>query len=171
MGRIGRSPGIWEQRLEIERKFLVRGEPWLQADSSVGIRQGYLIAEGPNTVRVRLTPDAAYLTVKGPTRGISRREFEYGIPLPEAEGLLALCPGPLVEKTRYLVFEAADRFEVDVFSGANVGLVVAEIELEHEGQAFARPAWLGREVSHDPRYRNRELARHPYSEWSSEASD
>ena len=152
--------------MEIERKFLVIGEPWRQLAGGVAIRQGYLSQGSETTVRVRVTPGETVLTVKGPTRGISRVEFEYPIPAGEGEALLQLCHREIVEKTRYRWLEAEHCFEIDVFSGQNEGLVVAEIELGREDEVFARPSWLGGEVSHDPRYRNSELTLHPYSEWS-----
>jgi adenylate cyclase len=151
--------------VEIERKFLVRGEPWHEAESRLHLRQGYLVSGGPATVRVRVGPEMAWLTVKGPTSGLSREEFEFTIPRHDGESLLALCGEVIVEKTRHHVTVGRHCWEIDVFEGANAGLVVAEIELEREDEVFERPAWLGEEVSFDERYRNSQLARRPYSTW------
>ena len=151
--------------MEIERKFLVEGTPWSGAAEGTSIRQGYLSSTEQATVRVRVTGHQAWLTIKGPTQGISREEFEYEIPHAEGMQLLALSVGDVIEKVRYLIDHEGDRWEVDVFEGANQGLVVAELELEHEDQAFAHPPWLGAEVSDDFRYQNRSLSRLPYSRW------
>ena len=157
----------------IERKFRVRGQPWRDGSRpvvGVAMRQGYLASTPAAVVRVRVTETGAWLTVKGPTRGISRDEFEYPIPLAEGKALLELCGERVIEKTRYALEEQGARFEVDVFEGRNAGLVVAEIELRDPEQVFPRPSWLGEEVSEDARYRNSELSVHPYSEWSEESS-
>lgn len=151
--------------VEIERKFLVIGQPWLQAPG-VWFRQGYLNRDKARTVRVRVAGAAAFLTIKGVSVGATRAEFEYPIPLADAEALLALCEGPLVEKTRYLLDHAGMRWELDVFAGDNAGLVVAEVELLSEDQVFARPDWLGNEVTQDARYFNSNLAQHPYRQWA-----
>ncbi|MGI9335667.1 MAG: CYTH domain-containing protein [Gammaproteobacteria bacterium] len=153
--------------VEIERKFLVTGEDW-RARSGPGcdLRQGYLTTNAECTVRVRISGNEAWLTVKGATSGISRREFEYAIPLADAEAMLeVLCPGGLVEKTRHKVQHGSHEWEVDVFAGANAGLVLAEVELSAENEPFDRPPWVAREVSHDARYFNAELLRHPYTSW------
>lgn len=150
--------------IEIERKFLVSGDAW-RNNSGVLYRQGYLNRDKARTVRVRLAGDAAYLTVKGQSTGASRAEFEYPIPCADAVALLALCDGPLIEKTRYIVLHAGMRWEVDEFAGDNAGLVVAELELASEDQAFEHPAWLGAEVTHNARYFNSNLATHPFRVW------
>jgi adenylate cyclase len=152
--------------VEIERKFLVIGAPWREAGAGVEIRQGYLSAGDQATVRVRVAGESASLTVKGPTTGIRRTEFEYAIPLEDGLALLELCSGETVVKTRHHLRVNASVWEIDVFSGANAGLVVAELELEHEDQPFDRPPWLGEEVSHDHRYRNSNLSRQPFECWS-----
>ncbi|KQZ01376.1 hypothetical protein ASD45_11340 [Pseudolabrys sp. Root1462] len=145
--------------VEIERKFLVASEAWRdEVASHSDIRQGYLAVNGGNTVRVRIKDDAAFLTVKSAGPAIRRQEFEYPIPLNDAEALLALRCGRLIEKRRHVVPHGALRFEVDVFSGDLAGLVIAEIELPDETTAFVRPAWLGEEVTDDPRYANASLA-------------
>ena len=150
---------------EIERKFLVEGRPWDRAGQGIAIRQGYLARSAKSVVRIRVGGEKAWLTIKGPTQGLSRLECEYEIPRPEAESLFALCCEPPLEKTRYRIEEQGSVFDVDVFEAENAGLVVAEIELESEEDVFFRPAWLGKEVSADPRYRNSELSLRPYSSW------
>jgi len=149
---------------EIERKFLVHPD-WPRPASGTRLIQGYLTRAGPVSVRIRSSGDRAWLTVKGPTSGLSRPEFEYEIPPVDAGEMLALAQSSPIEKTRYLVPHQAHVFEVDVFEGANAGLVVAEVELDSEDQPFDRPSWLGDEVSADPRYRNSALAQRPYSTW------
>jgi adenylate cyclase len=153
--------------VEIERKFLVRGDEWRQA-KPVRISQGYLNRDKDRTVRVRIAGNLAYLTVKGRTRGISRSEFEYAIPIADAEQLLPLCEGPLIEKYRHVLVYGTTKWEVDEFLGDNAGLVVAEVELEREDQPFDRPAWLLQEVTQDPKYHNSNLSLHPYNSWAQE---
>ncbi len=150
--------------IEIERKFLVNGTQWRQG---VGVRlcQGYLNRDQHRTVRVRIAGDQSFLTIKGETRGATRAEFEYAIPLEDAEELLKLSDGPIIEKVRHLVAHDGLTWEVDEFLGDNAGLVLAEVELESENQPFSRPPWLGIEVTHDSRYFNSSLARHPYCKW------
>ncbi len=150
--------------VEIERKFLVNGTAWQQAPG-VAYRQGYLNRDKARTVRVRVAGEAAFLTIKGQSVGAARAEFEYPIPLADAQALLALCDGPLIEKTRHVQTHAGTVWEVDVFAGDNAGLVVAEVELAREDQAFVRPDWLGEEVTQDARYFNSNLATHPYCHW------
>ena len=151
---------------EIERKFLVKGDSWRTAVGTL-IRQGYIHNEIDATVRVRTKGERAYLTIKGGTTGITRLEFEYEIPLEEANEILnELCQKPLIEKTRYEVDVSGSKWEIDEFRGENAGLVVAEIELEDEGQEFTKPDWLGKEVSGDFRYQNANLVKHPYSQWN-----
>lgn len=152
--------------IEIERKFLVGGDGWRrQAASQTRFSQGYLSRDPARTVRVRIAGDAAFLTIKGATTGATRAEFEYAVPLADAQQLLAMCDGPVVEKVRHLCPFEGMTWEVDEFLGANAGLVVAEIELDAEGQAFARPAWLGAEVTGDARYVNANLAVRPFTSW------
>ncbi len=152
-------------RVEIERKYLVAGEPWRAAGPGTVLRQGYLAREGPISVRIRVSPERAWLTLKGPTMGLSREEFEYPIPRADAELLLESCIGFIVDKVRYRLRVGDHVWEIDVFTGRNSGLVVAEIELEHEDEPFVRPEWLRAEVSFDERYRNSALANRPYSTW------
>ena len=152
---------------EIERKFLVENESWReQVKSSKRIRQGYLSGGERSSVRVRVSGERAELNIKSATLDVTRHEYEYPIPLADAEEMLdRLCVGPLIEKTRYLVDHGEHTWEIDLFEGDNAGLVVAEVELESADQPFARPGWLGREVSDDPRYYNSRLVEHPYKEW------
>jgi adenylate cyclase len=152
--------------VEIERKFLVTGEAWKQPGQSVFMRQGYLCSEPGRIVRVRIEGDRAMLTIKGKTEGISRGEWEYPIPVDEALELLdGLCEKPLIEKNRYRIPFSGFIWEVDEFFGDNAGLVVAEIELASEDQVFAKPDWVGVEVSEDYRYANANLFKHPFCRW------
>jgi adenylate cyclase len=154
--------------IEIERKFLVLGTPWANLPRGALMRQGYLHASPERVVRVRIEGALAMLTVKAAahgTQGISRGEWEYPIPLTDAEELLAVCSQPLIEKYRYRIPFDGMVWEVDVFLGDNAGLVVAEIELDSEEQAFSKPAWLGAEVSDDKRYLNANLLRLPFLQW------
>jgi len=150
--------------IEIERKFLVVGDAW-RAAPALAYAQGYLNRDPQRTVRVRVVRQQAWLTIKGANSGAVRAEFEYPIPLSDAEQLLALCDGPLVRKLRRKVEHAGHTWEIDEFQGDNAGLVVAEIELPAEDAAFERPDWLGAEVTHDPRYFNSNLASAPYRTW------
>jgi adenylate cyclase len=151
--------------IEIERKFLVTGDGWRQGEGT-RYSQGYLNRDARRTVRVRIAGEHAFLTVKGVSTGATRSEFEYAIPASDARQLLRLADGPVIEKIRRIVVHAGSRWEVDEFFGDNAGLVVAELELESEDQAFARPDWLGREVTDDARYYNSNLAAHPFKDWS-----
>lgn len=152
---------------EIERKFLVTGKPWQAWSGGAQIRQGYISLDPARSVRVRIAGDAAWLTIKGITEGFRRAEFEFAIPRADAEEMLAtLVQGTVIEKTRYVVEHAGQRWDVDVFAGENAGLAVAEIELEHEDQSFAPPPWVGAEVSGDARYYNLSLARLPWRRWA-----
>lgn len=153
--------------VEIERKFLVKNDGWRsQADGGTLMSQGYLISDEKGTVRVRLEGDQARLNIKSMATGVSRLEFEYPIPAHDARQILStLSRGPAVEKTRYRVRVGAHTWEVDEFSGDNQGLVVAEVELASEDEAFTRPDWSGEEVSEDPRYLNANLAERPWKTW------
>jgi len=155
---------------EIERKFLVLNDRWrARASEGTFYRQGYLCMEKRRAVRVRLFGNQGFISVKSQEeKGIIRREFEYEIPLDDAEEMIeALCDRPPVDKIRNVVEQAGARWEVDVFEGENQGLVVAEIELESEDQPFQLPDWAGREVTHDERYLNLNLYRHPFKKWPS----
>src|SRR5574342_385279 len=139
---------------EIERKFLIKGDSWRTGAGTL-IRQGYLHNEIEGTVRVRTKGGRAYLTIKGNTSGITRLEFEYEIPVEDADRMLdELCIKPLIEKIRYEILVERFKWEIDEFLNENASLVVAEIELEDEGQEFPKPEWLGKEVSDDFRYQN-----------------
>lgn len=152
--------------VEIERKFLLRGDAWRTLGEPVLLRQGYLSSQRERVVRVRIEGGQAMLTIKGKSVGASRGEWEYPIPLADAEVFLAsLCEQPLVEKYRRRITHAGMVWEVDEFLGVNAGLVVAEIELTAEDQAFDQPDWVGEEVTHDARYFNANLIRHPYTCW------
>lgn len=151
--------------IEIERKFLLATEAWRTAvHRSTRIAQGYLCTDPERTVRVRIKGDASFLTIKGKNQGIARAEFEYPIPLPDAEAMLALCPAVL-DKTRHLVSVGEHVWEIDEFHGDNAGLIVAEIELDSVDASFHRPDWLGDDVSNDPRYYNSALSERPYTRW------
>ena len=153
--------------VEIERKFLVRGDYKLLAVSHSRIRQGYIWSSRGRTVRVRLRDDKGYLTIKGPSLngGLSRYEFEKEISVDEALSLLCLCEPGMVDKIRWLVPVGKHVFEVDEFFGDNEGLVVAEVELAEETEDFERPAFLGMEVTGDRRYYNSSLRSNPYKKW------
>lgn len=152
--------------VEIERKFLVNGVAWKQDAAGVLFRQGYLSVSKERTVRVRVAGEQGFLTIKGATTGIARAEFEYAIPLDEANEMLdTLCLKPLIEKRRYRVPYGQSLWEVDEFLGENLGLVVAEIELCDAQQEIDLPEWIGREVSDDARYFNSSLVAHPYRSW------
>ena len=152
--------------VEIERKFLVEGEQWRdQVSRSARYRQAYLSNSGGVSVRVRIAGEHANLNLKSATLDIARVEFEYEIPLTDAKALLNLATGNVIAKTRHFVECKGHTWEIDVFEGANAGLVVAEIELNSVDEDFAHPPWLGAEVSDDPRYYNVYLAEHPYSGW------
>jgi adenylate cyclase len=159
---------------EIERKFLVRNDTWrVEADAGLHCAQGYLCAGPPVSVRVRIMGGKAMLNIKravpstkGEVQAIERDEFEYPIPLDDADALLAgLCDGYPIDKTRHKLGYGGYVWEIDVFAGENAGLVVAEIELPSPDEPFARPPWLAEEVSHDPRYLNSRLSRKPFSQW------
>jgi adenylate cyclase len=149
--------------VEIERKYLVVGDGWRQlAGPGRRFCQGHLARDGRGSVRVRRADDRAYITVKGPRDGITRAEFEYEIPIGDAEEMLtSLCAQPLIEKTRYCVQHLGVVWEIDVFGGDADGVVIAEVELASSDQSVPLPEWIGREVSHDPRYRNSMIVRRP----------
>ncbi|MES9831248.1 MAG: CYTH domain-containing protein [Candidatus Thiodiazotropha sp. LLP2] len=153
--------------LEIERKFLVINEKWKDSVVSHAVlKQGYLATTTKASVRVRVDGDQANINVKGSTVGISRREYEYPIPMEEAEELLDhLVTGAAIDKVRYKVKCGDHIWDLDLFQGANKGLVVAEVELSDEEESFEMPAWAGEEVSGDTRYYNASLVKHPFSDW------
>ncbi len=151
--------------IEIERKFLVRGDEWRAATEPVHYIQGYLLADERRTVRVRIAGNSGFLTIKGKSGGISRNEFEYRIPLEDARELLKLSVTSIVEKKRSRIEWEGKIWEVDEFEGKNKGLILAEIELLSEDEIIEFPPWIGKEVTGDIRYYNAYLSRNPYSEW------
>lgn len=156
---------------EIERKFLVASDAWrAAADRGRRLRQAYIAETQRAAVRVRTEDDAnGVLTIKSANSGLSRAEFEYALPAAEARELFQLRQGSIVEKVRFTVPFADRLWEVDVYSGENEGLVLAEIELRSETDAIERPTWLGREVTGDARYYAARLARSPFRDWSGPA--
>lgn len=162
--------------IEIERKFLVSGDGWRAAAREVvPMAQGYLndlaiLDSGAMkaSVRVRIAGDAAYLNLKSRELGHTRQEFDYPIPVADARALMALCTGGTIDKCRHYVEHQGHLWEVDEFLGDNAGLVVAELELERADEVYARPDWLGREVTDAARYYNLALATRPYADWSAD---
>jgi adenylate cyclase len=153
---------------EIERKFLVTGDGWRKGAKRSRLSQGYLYAGKDKSVRVRLEDGQGTVTIKGPTLGASRAEYEYSIPAKDARELLSrLCERPLIEKTRSRVRRGGLVWEIDEFGGDNKGLVLAEIELRRPNQKVALPPWVGKEVTCDPRYLNSNLFKKSYKRWAS----
>ncbi len=152
---------------EIERKFLVCGDFKSSAFKSTRITQGYLSSVPERTVRVRVKGDEGYITIKGigNSTGASRFEWEKEIPVEDVKALLEICEPGVIDKTRYLVKAGEHTYEVDEFYGDNEGLIVAEVELSEENEAFDKPSWLGEEVTGDPRYYNSMLMKNPYKNW------
>ena len=152
---------------EIERKFLVKGEFKSEAFKATRIIQGYLSSVPERTVRVRVKGEKGYITIKGigNKSGASRFEWEKEIPVEEVKELLELCEPGIIDKTRYLVRSGKHVFEVDEFYGENEGLIVAEVELESEDEAFVKPDFIGEEVTGDIRYYNSQLMKKPYKTW------
>lgn len=153
--------------LEIERKFLVDGEFKLKSFKSYPIKQGYLTLSGTNVVRIRVRGDDAFITIKSIAKegGITRNEWEYEIPVADAEEMLNLCEDAIIDKRRFLVQVGSHVFEVDEFYGDNEGLLLAEVELKSEDEPFEKPDWLGDEVTGNVRYYNSFLSIHPFREW------
>ncbi len=151
---------------EIERKFLVKDDSFKQGASVAYFHQGYLSAEPSRSVRIRVEGNIGKLTIKGMSKGFTRDEFEYEIPLDEAKYMLEnMCMQPTIEKKRYKVVVGEYMWEIDEFAGDNAGLVMAEVELPSEDATFASPSWLGEEVTGDVRYYNSSLTKNPYKEW------
>lgn len=157
--------------VEIEHKFLLANENWRKnVTHSVVYRQGYLSSQPTSSIRVRVSNNEAWLNIKSAVIGTQRHEYEYAIPLCDAQEILTnLCAKPLIEKTRYFVMHDNHQWEIDEFEGENAGLIVAEIELDSLDEAFAKPAWLGKEVTQDLRYYNNNLAKNPYNQWRDDA--
>lgn len=153
--------------LEVEHKFLLANEDWRnQVEHSVYYKQGYLSGSPLVSVRVRISDTQAWLNIKSATIGNHRQEFEYEIPLADADTILDdLCQKPLIEKTRHFVKHAEHVWEIDEFMGDNAGLIVAEVELSQIGESFEKPAWIGVEVTEDLRYYNNNLVQNPYKNW------
>jgi len=153
--------------LEIERKYLTKDDSWKNSVyKSFDIKQGYLSSVVERVVRIRVKGDKGFLTIKSEVKTMTRLEYEYEIPLEEAEEMLALCEKPIIEKVRHLVKIDNHIWEVDVFDGENAGLTVAEIELDDEGEAFVLPKWVGTEVTADIRYYNSNLIKKPFKTWT-----
>jgi len=153
--------------IEIERKFLVDHQKWELVTKPAGTpyKQGYLLAENGRTVRVRISDKMGYLNLKSKSTNRSRAEFEYEIPLEDGKAILDAFTGTIIEKVRYRIPYAGNIWEVDVFSGDNQGLIVAEIELKSEDQVFDTPAWVADEVTDEPRYTNAALSKNPFGQW------
>jgi adenylate cyclase len=151
---------------EIERKYLIKDDTWRKDASGTTYRQGYLSTVKERTVRVRTIDDKGFLTIKGITIGATRREYEYEIPMADANEMLdELSEKPIIEKTRFKISHAGLTWEIDEFAGVNQGLIVAEVELESEDQNIDFPPWVGEEVSGDPRYFNSNLIANPFANW------
>ena len=152
--------------VEIERKFLLKNSEWRNCQKEeIKLRQGYLNSNSERTVRVRTNGRVGIITIKGKTTNMTRKEYEYEIPLAEALELLDLCEQPIIEKTRNKIIYNQKIWEVDEFEGNNKGLILAEIELESEDEEFQLPDWIGQEVTSDPRYYNSSLIKNPYPTW------
>ena len=151
--------------IEIERKYLVKGEGWRELADPVQYTQGYLLADERRTVRVRIAGKSGFLTIKGKSEGMSRKEFEYTIPLEDAQEIMQLSGIPIIEKKRSRIEWEGKIWEVDEFEGKNTGLILAEIELKAKDEYFSIPPWIGEEVTGDLRYFNSYLSQNPYMEW------
>ena len=152
--------------IEIERKFLVDESKLPQLTGGYSIKQGYIQTAGVNTVRVRIRDNEAFLTLKSSSKGSKRLEFEYIIPLEDAQEMLDnLCQKPFIDKTRYLIEHQGHTWELDIFEGENKGLIVAEVELQSENETFSLPAWVTDDVTLDKRYANSNLIQTPYRSW------
>jgi len=152
--------------IEIERKFLLKSSKWRKkVKQEIVIKQGYLNSNKKRTVRVRIAGEVGFITIKGKTNQATRKEFEYEIPLKDAKELIKLCKKPIVEKTRFIVKHKGKIWEIDEFSGANKGLIIAEIELENEAEKIKIPKWIGEEVTLDSKYYNSNLIANPFSRW------
>ena len=159
------------EHLEIERKFLVKTDGYKNmAESEIRMVQGFLNTHPERTVRIRIAGSTALLTIKGESNlsGTTRFEWETELPLQEAKNLMNLCEPSIIEKIRYTVSFEDHIFEIDEFLGENKGLVIAEIELQHEDELFSRPSWLGKEVTGQIPYYNSQLAKKPYALWKKE---
>ena len=152
--------------IEIERKFLVTGDQWRIFTEGTDYRQGYLSTDPERTIRIRTIGEKGYLTIKGKTEKATRDEFEYEIPLEDANWMLeGLCKRPLIEKIRYEIRFNEFLWEIDEFKGENEGLIIAEVELNDVNTDIGLPDWIGKEVTDDPKYYNASLVKSPYSSW------
>lgn len=153
--------------IEIERKFLLKNDSWRDAVAdSIYFKQGYLVGSEKASMRVRIEGDKANINIKSVTLGITRKEYEYSIPLTDADEILNdLCANNVIAKVRHYVYVDKHKWEIDEFKSDNQGLIVAEIELNHEQEGFIRPSWLGKEVSHEKKYYNSLLINNPYKNW------
>ena len=151
--------------IEIERKFLVKKNSWTRPNEGTLYIQGYLSSSPETTVRIRIAGKIGFITIKGKTTGFSREEFEYEIPVEDAEILLKKCKNAPIKNIRYKVLLTGTLWEIDEFLEENSGLLMAEVELPDEKASFFRPEWLGREVTDDKRYHNSHIAQHPFKTW------
>ena len=151
---------------EIERKFLIKTDAWKKNAQYLEYRQGYIFAEEKGIVRVRIFNQRGFITIKSTSNGFKRLEYEYEIPLKDAETMLKyMCENYIIEKKRYTIKYGNHKWEIDEFTGHNQGLVIAEIELSEEKEYFEKPEWLGKEVSLDPKYYNSNLSKRPFNQW------
>lgn len=158
---------------EIERKYLIRNDRW-RSCTGPGTRylQGYLSLDPERNVRVRVANADATLTIKGKSEGPIREEFEYRIPLEDADCMLAkICIKPVIEKIRYVIQDGELKWAIDEFKGENRGLIVVELETKDSSEAIVKPDWVGQEVTDDSRYFNFNLVKRPYSEWARSPSE
>jgi CYTH domain-containing protein len=152
--------------IEIERKFLIKSDEWRNSDNGTNYKQGYISTDNERTVRIRISETMAYLTIKGKSESAKRLEYEYEIPVEDAEEMLnKLCKKPIIEKVRYKINYRGLTWEVDEFFGDNKGLILAEVELNNEYQKVDIPDWVGKEVTGDPKYYNANLIQNPYKNW------
>lgn len=157
---------------EIERKFLVRSKAYRKNSQAIVILQGFLSTDKHRVVRIRICGEKAYLTIKGKSKGASRKEFEYPIPVADATVLInELCIQPVITKTRYIYNAGHLNWEIDEFEGDNMGLTIAEVEIPVEDFKIDLPDWVGVEVTHDPRYYNANLIVNPYCNWKDQDSE
>ncbi len=153
--------------IEIEKKFLLKNDDWKkESDEGEQFRQGYMSGSNRSSIRIRVAGDRANINIKSATLGVTRKEYEYEIPVEDANEMLdSMCERPFIEKRRHFVQRGPHIWEIDVFEGDNEGLVVAEIELSDPDEPFDIPSWIGEEVSEDPKYYNVCLVNHPYKDW------
>ena len=152
--------------IEIERKFLIAGDEWRGGAKSSFYRQGYIFAEKKGVIRIRTIDQIGFITIKSAPVGLMRQEYEYEIPFADANTMLDnMCDNYIVEKKRYKINYGKHVWEIDEFTGHNLGLLLAEIELTEENESFEQPSWLGDEVSHDPKYHNSNLSKLPFTQW------